>query len=429
MAEPTVFVLTRTSGRPRFFEGLKRSMKLLTYPNIIHIVHTDDPRDTYVDADIIIRGESEIGNVRGNGPYNLYNNRLMQAVPYSGWIHFMDDDDEYVDSDCFEKLLKNADPKKLQIGKVQRWPVRGYSGDGEAPRVVFPKRWGTQKSFQTECFLVHTSVACLGEWPSSKGGDHAYSKRLTRKVGCNWVKGVTIARAQEAKGHGRRLDMGRSRPERGILDPQTVVVCKRYYNGSFYRELTTLEKAESYPRSFVTFNGIEIEYRRPDLKPPKPPELRMGLGLSIIGIENKLRGSDMVTVNLHNRGKRTWRFEIGEPELVPGATMAIEEKTARRYAKLYPRELVVIADAGSSELDKSGDLESREKRISAREKELDKRERDLDKREAEIIQRESTSGGKKPPAKKASPRKSAKDIEAQVPEMERPKLQQVEPKE
>jgi hypothetical protein len=168
-----------------------------TYKNIVTIVHSDDPRDEYVEGDIIIRGTA-YGIGYGNGPYNLYNNRLLKAIPDTdGWYHFIDDDDEYCAPDSIEKLVAASKKNHMNVARVIRW-------NG----VVFPKEWGKQKSYQTECFFLDTGQKNKAKWWANLGGDHYYSKQMTRILPVNWIDDLIIARAQEGKGHGRKFDRG-----------------------------------------------------------------------------------------------------------------------------------------------------------------------------------------------------------------------------
>ena len=70
------YVLIRTSGRPKFFVEMMKSIKAQTYPNIITITHTDDPADTYATGDIIVSSQRIPKSKERTGPYNLYNNKL-----------------------------------------------------------------------------------------------------------------------------------------------------------------------------------------------------------------------------------------------------------------------------------------------------------------------------------------------------------------
>ena len=192
-----VYILIRTSNRPKFFKVMMDSIKSQTYKNIITIVHTDDPADDYVTGDIIIKSE-RLDKSHGSAPYNLYNNKLLKAIPDGpGYYHFIDDDDMYYDDTVIEKTVKKCRHECINVVKVQRWND-----------CIFPAKWKQQHSFQTECFMLHTDHKNLATWWASKGGDHNYSKQITSKLPTNWIDGIVICKAQEGKGHGRRYDLG-----------------------------------------------------------------------------------------------------------------------------------------------------------------------------------------------------------------------------
>lgn len=174
------------------------TIKKQTYKNIVTIVHSDDPRDEYVKGDIVIHG-TVYGSEYGNGSYNLYNNKLLRAIPPDkpGWFHFIDDDDKYASDDVIEKLVENAKKDHVNVARVQRWN-----------KTIWPKHWGSQRSFQTECFFMHTDYRHKAKWWGNRGGDHHYSKQLTKVLPTNWIENLIICKAQEGKGHGRKLDKG-----------------------------------------------------------------------------------------------------------------------------------------------------------------------------------------------------------------------------
>jgi len=208
------YILIRTSNRPKFFARMMKSIKEQTYPNIITIVHTDDPADTYVEGDIIVSSTRKPKTKASNGPYNLYNNKLLHAIPDGpGWYHFIDDDDMYYDSDVIEKAVAQCEQNKINVVRSMRWN-----------NTVWPKKWGVQQSYQTECFILHTKHKNLATWWDKTGGDHNYSRQITRKLQINWIDGIIIAKAQEGKGHGRRYDLGEAKQmgineKNGTLSP------------------------------------------------------------------------------------------------------------------------------------------------------------------------------------------------------------------
>lgn len=250
----TLFILTRTSSRPHFFSYLKESIEKLTWPGkIVHIVHTDDPRDTYVTGDIIIRGESlldvPVMYPLHPGQYNLYNNRLLDAIPEAdGWVHFIDDDDEYASPDVFERMLENADHNKVIVGHVRRG------------RGIIPPGWGTQTSFQTEIPIMRVPIARSARWPVTTSGDHAYTGAIVKQYGCQWVDDVLIATTREGKGRGKRNDrIGTEQVDHGLL-PDTEVYVKPTLDGPKWEpHFSTLQDAES-EECLITFKGVTAEY-------------------------------------------------------------------------------------------------------------------------------------------------------------------------
>lgn len=196
MTDP-VYILIRTSGRPRYFARMMETIKKQTYKNIVTIVHSDDPRDEYVTGDIIIKGTA-YGPAFGNAPYNLYNNRLLKAIPDGpGWYHFIDDDDMYESDNVIEKFVNASKKDHINVARVIRWN-----------ETIWPKKWGEQKSYQTECFLLHTDHKAKAQWWAHLGGDHDYSRKLTKVLPINWIDNLIVCRAQEGKGHGKKLDEG-----------------------------------------------------------------------------------------------------------------------------------------------------------------------------------------------------------------------------
>ena len=198
---PPVYILIRTSNRPKYFKVLMGSIKAQVYPNIVTIVHSDDPNDKYVYGDIIVRSRRD--PTKGRGHFNLYCNKLLQSIPPKapGWYHFIDDDDRYLDRKSIAKFVKNSHEDYINVARADR-------GGGR----IWPKFWRGQRSFQSECFLLHTKHRKLGKWWHKKGGDHHYTKQITKKLPINWIDNLIVCKAQYGKGRGLRLDLGTPLP-------------------------------------------------------------------------------------------------------------------------------------------------------------------------------------------------------------------------
>jgi hypothetical protein len=236
-----------------------RSIKSQTYKNIITIVHTDDPRDEYVTGDIIIKGAA-FGKEHGNGAYNLYNNRLLNSIPdIPGWFHFIDDDDIYFDDNVIENLVKSSLKDHINVGRVERW-------DGK----IFPTQWKKQKTFQTECFFIHTDHRHKSKWWANLGGDHYYSEQLTKILPINWIDNFLICKAQEGKGRGKRLDKGLKEtqyklsgkyPVLGLQTIRTGKESERIRQGEFkYMDYEIAEKLEKENK--IKFSYTD-DYKKP----------------------------------------------------------------------------------------------------------------------------------------------------------------------
>lgn len=254
-----VYILIRTSGRPEFFKRCYESALSQTYSNIVIVTHTDDPRDTYVQGDIIVKGQAYHPKT-GTAPYNLYNNRLLSVVPRGewAWFHFIDDDDMYHDDKVIENLVKKSDPYKINVARVKRWGT-----------TVFPRAWKRQNSYQTECFFLHSVHAGIGNWWANKGGDHHYSRQITARLKVNWIENLFICKAQDGKGHGRKLDLGGKAIEPIPCDGDVDVLItteRRPELGKLgtvkrmpYEEARKLELAQ---KGKITFAGVTVDDRR-----------------------------------------------------------------------------------------------------------------------------------------------------------------------
>lgn len=200
-----VYILIRTSKRPLFFKNMMDSIREQTYPNIVTIVHTDDPEDKYVEGDIIISSVRDVS--LGRGHYNLYCNKLLDAIPDGpGWYHFIDDDDMYAAPDAIERFVSASRENVVNVARTHR-----------GGNTIWPKSWGAQRSFQSECFLLHTMHKKKARWWNKTGGDHNYSLQLTNVLDINWIENFIVCTAQDGKGRGWRFDRDESEAKEEYL--------------------------------------------------------------------------------------------------------------------------------------------------------------------------------------------------------------------
>ena len=247
----TLYILTRTSGRPSMFGVCRASVKALAWPGpVVHVVHTDDPRDTYVEGDIIVRGET-YGPSFGAGFYNLYMNRLLKAVPAKaeGWVHFLDDDDRYLAPDSMN-WLADGNRDVLHVCKTRREGVSKHCS-------IFPQQWKKQQTFQTECFALWSPLAKKFQWWGNKGGDHQYTRQITHRSPIVWHD-VIATEAQAGKGHGEAEQRGTMPDTAKVYFKMFATVAKRKQTQLI--EVPYFEAAvlESHGLGRVTFKGVEV---------------------------------------------------------------------------------------------------------------------------------------------------------------------------
>ena len=103
----------------------------------------------------------------------------------------------YYDPESIWKLVDASKKDAVNVARSDR-------GNGN----IWPLHWRSQKSFQTQCFFLHTDHKKKASWWGKRAGDHHYSKQLTENMPINWIDDLIVARAQEGKGRGDRYDLG-----------------------------------------------------------------------------------------------------------------------------------------------------------------------------------------------------------------------------
>ncbi len=118
---PEIYILTRTSGRPKFFEMCKKSIESQTYKKHVHVTSCDDETTCkyvkrYEETTTLVPVSRIPKKGKRNCPYNMYNNNLIKRVPQGSWIIFLDDDGKFYDNEALERLSK-AIKKSEKEGK------------------------------------------------------------------------------------------------------------------------------------------------------------------------------------------------------------------------------------------------------------------------------------------------------------------------
>jgi hypothetical protein len=106
----TIYVLTRTSTREKFFNISRASLENQTYKNWVHIISYDDDKALNYIKNLkktkIYKVEKIEKIDKEHCPYNLYFNYLMSIVPKNSWIIFYDDDNIFFNESSLEILYK-----------------------------------------------------------------------------------------------------------------------------------------------------------------------------------------------------------------------------------------------------------------------------------------------------------------------------------
>ena len=139
--DETIYILTRTSKRPKFFKECRKSIKEQTYKNWKHVVSADD-EDSYKYAKDLGDKNTEIVKVQKgkktkkmNCPYNLYNNKLLEKVPQGSWVIFLDDDSKFINKTSLQNLNKAI----IEAEKNDKNTILSHGGGRTAHK---PHCWG-----------------------------------------------------------------------------------------------------------------------------------------------------------------------------------------------------------------------------------------------------------------------------------------------
>ena len=119
---PKVYLLLRTHNRPNEFRICIESIsKQSVLPEIIII--SDDENDTYINEVTLPhhifrpKYRNPLWWIRHHNPFNDYFNQALELIPDGHFVYYLDDDDELVDLDWIQTILKqNTD---LLIGKFR----------------------------------------------------------------------------------------------------------------------------------------------------------------------------------------------------------------------------------------------------------------------------------------------------------------------
>lgn len=184
-------VITRTSGRPKFFEECRRSVVTQSVKPY-HLVGYDNTDDTYPEGDEV----AYLVYAPGRG-HNLYFNTLRHYIPRkSPWVIFLDDDDKFMRLDALA-LIRDAITSendiilwRVDFGNNRLVPAR----IGETPEPGNISGLG---------FCYHSKHWV--NWPGYPMGDFFVISQLYKSLNPIWLPDV-LTGLQAEPGMGKRMD-------------------------------------------------------------------------------------------------------------------------------------------------------------------------------------------------------------------------------
>lgn len=185
-------VITRTSGRPRFFEQCRRSVLAQTMQPF-HLVISDDLADTYATGDFVLHVQHQEG--RG---HNLYFNAARQHIPASHpWVIFLDDDDEFLRPNALERIAAAI----FEETRMVLWQVRFTSYLIPGNEIGFHPKPGNISGIGF-CYNSRFWV----DWTPAAFGDFYVIDALYSVFHTAWIDEV-LTGIQYVPGNGERKDL------------------------------------------------------------------------------------------------------------------------------------------------------------------------------------------------------------------------------
>jgi hypothetical protein len=191
-----VNVITRTHGRPKYFENCRKSILNQTHENVNHIVGSDIECNYYDAIKLpplsnFISPKPEIGTYPA--PWNLHLNELSEYAK-EGWVMFLDDDDKFVFNNSLRIVVNNIDNNDQIIFwrvDINGWVVPSVENFGK----IIPG------NISGIGFMFHTKYLPV-DWGSWSYGDYrVIAQLLSKKLKPKWINSV-LTQTQGNPNHG-----------------------------------------------------------------------------------------------------------------------------------------------------------------------------------------------------------------------------------
>lgn len=124
-----IYVLVRTSGRPRYFKRCIESIQSQRHSGPVRIVVGNDNNDAYCQDFHPVRfvRNEDYDHARASSidtakyfPFNGYLNRMLQECTEQGWVIFLDDDDMFTSKHAIATIMDHL----KEDNQVAFWRVR-----------------------------------------------------------------------------------------------------------------------------------------------------------------------------------------------------------------------------------------------------------------------------------------------------------------
>ena len=186
-------VITRTSGRPKFFDICRRSVLEQHGADAYHLVGSDDPEDQYPVGDKVVALDAYPG--RG---HNLYFNTLKYYVPKTHpWVIFLDDDDCFTTQSALQTIRQNITSQN----DLLLWQVRFPEGRLVPAQVGRLPEPGDISGLGF-CYHIENWI----NWPGTPLGDFFVISQLYQRLFPVWIPEV-LTGLQTVPGMGQKLDL------------------------------------------------------------------------------------------------------------------------------------------------------------------------------------------------------------------------------
>lgn len=189
-----ITVITRTSGRPNYFANCRKSVLEQTRP-AYHLIISDDPADSYLEGDKVVRLPIR---AQGRG-INQYFNWVREHIPDAHpWVMFLDDDDQLQNPAAIETIERSI----VMDDNLLLWQVQ-FPQNRLIPGAAFGQV-PAPGNISGIGFCYHARYWI--DWPGVDFGDFMVISQLYNRLYPVWINAV-LTGLQTGQNMGKRNDL------------------------------------------------------------------------------------------------------------------------------------------------------------------------------------------------------------------------------